>query len=111
LVGRDPDFHPRTLRRRALAVVQGLRDADPAALRALCTPGMANAATALHEALGSALPDDPSVEHVHLVDVGADGWYDLAELTCGQVALAFLRPSGESEAPWLLWRAWRGSGA
>jgi len=112
LIGRDPAFRPAALRQRALAVVRGLRESDPATLRAMCTPGMADAASALHGTLAAgALPDEPTVEHVHLVDVGADGWFDLADVTCAQVGLAFLRPSGESEAPWLLWRAWRGSGA
>ncbi len=110
LVGRDPDFQPVQLRERALAVVRGLSESDPAGLRALCTPTMGEAAEALHGALSEgSLPDEPGLDHVHLVDVGADGWYDRAELCCGQLGLAFLRPSGESEAPWLLWRAWRGS--
>ena len=112
LVGRDPDFDPAALRRRALAVVEGLDDADAAGLAAMCTPGMSHAATALRGSLGEgSLPEPLDLDQVRLVDVGADGWFDLAELSCGQVGLAFLRPSGESEAPWLLWRAWRGGAA
>lgn len=75
-------------------------DATTGALEAYTTPGGLRAVRWWQT--NNTLPTTDT--EITWLEVEEDGWYERIEIRCGDRLLGLLRPSGQPDAPWQLWR-------
>ncbi|HHO49472.1 MAG TPA: hypothetical protein ENK18_01050 [Deltaproteobacteria bacterium] len=75
-------------------------DATTEALEAYTTPGGLRSVRWWHSS--AELPQAGA--GITWLEVEEDGWYERIEIRCGDRLLGLLRPSGQPEEPWRLWR-------